>query len=398
MAESLDDAEFWLPPQFLADNESDSKDLAFVSDMSSSQFPFEFTSDLNFPVVGSSETESDEEDLMAGLTLQIARSTLDDRFKATTDSAFASENGKPRGTLSGSPQSTLCALASACGCESRGSLNEAHSGVSSPPPPLSPPSTSTWDLLNAAADQVANMRKMSRNNSIEEEYKFFHGRPGGLLNTPRKPSFVNPSAEFFLNEAVSQKQLQFQQPRQQQMMKQQSSTIWGNNNTSAKLAGWYQQNHQTAVQNRARNQNGRPLRLSPSAWPSLQQQKQESQQNGSGMRAVFLGNPLGKRECTGTGVFLPRQTRPQPETGRKPACSTVLVPARVVQALNLNLGDMCGGAHPQIQPQFNGRYTPDTDLTLRLRSNNVLSHPKRYIDRSQPQVNHEIRLPHDWTY
>lgn len=96
MAESLDDAEFWLPPQFLADDENDSKVLAFVSDRSSSQFPLKFTSDLNFPVVSSSETESDEEDFMAGLTLQIARSTLDDGFKTTTDSAFASENGKVR--------------------------------------------------------------------------------------------------------------------------------------------------------------------------------------------------------------------------------------------------------------------------------------------------------------
>lgn len=46
------------------------------------------------------------------------------------------------------------------------------------------------------------------------------------------------------------------------------------------------------------------------------------------------------------------------------ACSTVLVPARVVQALNLNLGDMCCGARPQIQHQFNGRYTPDTGKVM----------------------------------
>lgn len=100
-AENLDDAEFWLPPQFLADDHDDDKADTFRSDRSSSLFPVEFgslgfSSDLSSPVesvVGSSEAESDEEDFMAGLTLRMACSTLDDGFKAT-DSAFASENGK----------------------------------------------------------------------------------------------------------------------------------------------------------------------------------------------------------------------------------------------------------------------------------------------------------------
>lgn len=39
-------------------------------------------------------------------------------------------------------------------------------------------------------------------------------------------------------------------------------------------------------------------------------------------------------------------------------CSTVLLPARVVQALNLNLDDM--GAQPQFQPRFNANFTPDS--------------------------------------
>lgn len=39
-----------------------------------------------------------------------------------------------------------------------------------------------------------------------------------------------------------------------------------------------------------------------SAWPPMQHQI------GAGMRAVFLGAPpSGKRECAGTGVFLPRR-------------------------------------------------------------------------------------------
>ena len=55
------------------------------------------------------------------------------------------------------------------------------------------------------------------------------------------------------------------------------------------------------------------------------------------MRAVFLGtqNAGDKRECAGTGVFLPRQIGTQSETSKKTGCSIVLVPARVVQALKL---------------------------------------------------------------
>ena len=60
--------------------------------------------------------------------------------------------------------------------------------------------------------------------------------------------------------------------------------------------------------------------LCASAWPPLQQQHakqhQHHQQYGSGMRAVFLGNP--KRESTGTGVFLPRRIDSPVETKKKP--------------------------------------------------------------------------------
>jgi hypothetical protein len=119
-----------------------------------------------------------------------------------------------------------------------------------------------------------------------------------------------------------------------------------------------------------------PHALNPSAWPPLQKAQQPAP-CAAGMRAVFLTPPGAKRECTGTGVFIPRQagapTEPRKKPGRRAprpelpcfyptgffmifwlisrpawhlatACSTVLLPARVVQALNLNVEDL--GARP----------------------------------------------------
>nr|DAD35370.1 TPA_asm: hypothetical protein HUJ06_006010 [Nelumbo nucifera] len=75
------------------------------------------------------------------------------------------------------------------------------------------------------------------------------------------------------------------------------------------------------------------------------------------MRVVFLGGSSTRRECCGTDVFLPRRMGSPAESRKKPACSTVLLPARVVHALKLNFDDM--GARPRIHGVFaateNGR-------------------------------------------
>lgn len=97
MAESLDDGEFWLPPKFLNDDDLFLEEKCGGNDVKNGRhgvglYPFEFPlgfgpfgvpSDLGSPVeslVGSSETESDEEEYIAGLTHQMKRSTLEDGF------------------------------------------------------------------------------------------------------------------------------------------------------------------------------------------------------------------------------------------------------------------------------------------------------------------------------
>jgi hypothetical protein len=84
-----------------------------------------------------------------------------------------------------------------------------------------------------------------------------------------------------------------------------------------------------------------PLGLGPSAWPPLQKQAPNQQpappaSTNAGMRAVFLTPPGAKRECAGTGVFIPRQAGAPAEPRKKQgACSrpssslplTLLLPA-----------------------------------------------------------------------
>lgn len=102
MAKDSDDCEFWLPPQFLNDDDdlftemkgrrNDGRNgLGFGGDYqrgySSGFYGFGPNSDLSSPVDGSTETESDEEDYITELTRKLSRSTL-------LDSGLAYENRK----------------------------------------------------------------------------------------------------------------------------------------------------------------------------------------------------------------------------------------------------------------------------------------------------------------
>ncbi|KAA8516353.1 hypothetical protein F0562_016646 [Nyssa sinensis] len=387
MADDLDDGEFWLPPQFLTDDDilmdySNSNTINFNKRDAFGRerdngfcFPYEFPygfgsfapySDLSSPVesvVGSTETESDEEDYITGLTRKLARATLqDDLWKG--DTGFAYQNQKST-AMSGSPQSTLCAVLGGCGCKqgsSSGSPN-CPSQMSSPP---------------ATAAMSRNEDRLGSANR-------------GVLVPPRKPSPVSirtrnlnptPNVGFNSNQSLAYQQLQvthFQQLKRQQMMKQQYLSICG----QSKAVGQYQQNntHQM-IQNRAKSSGACSLDHSVSAWPTLQQSQQQLQP-GSGMRAVFLRNPRPKRECAGTGVFLPRRIGNSIETRTKPACSTVLLPDRVVQALNLNLDAMDG--HPHLPARYNDRFSPDYDAAMKYRSN-VLDAQQRRNHPPQPVV------------
>ncbi|KAI5081140.1 hypothetical protein GOP47_0004323 [Adiantum capillus-veneris] len=123
---------------------------------------------------------------------------------------------------------------------------------------------------------------------------------------------------------------------------------------------------------------------------------------GGAMRAVFLGAPTS-RECGGTGVFLPRRlgSTHHQDSKRKPACSTVLLPSHIVQALNLNVEDTLPFSHRRDLGSTHHRHLRNYQLaSQRLEPKEELSpcyFPMSHSTTLQ-EVAPNISLPSEWTY
>ncbi|XP_008785474.1 uncharacterized protein LOC103704103 [Phoenix dactylifera] len=383
MAKNLEDPEFWLPSDFLCDDffvdggekRRSEAQAAGVGDVCfSGELPYGFGSNPPSPVDSVTGTESDEDDYMAGLAQKMAHCFLQDGDKVSS-ALPCGDNVKMR-MMTGSPQSTL----SAWSASGKGSPN-GPSLVSSPlSSPMEQHKEDPWDVLYEAAGQVMRLRLNEQN---------VYAR--GLLGPSRKPfpaPSQNPQKAGCYNSPVLTKQqlqaAQFYHLKQQQLMKQQLSAAWGRQGRARVVGGGGGGGY--GGEGRC---GGRPLGL---PLPLQKQQQPQQHQQGSGMRAVFLTGPGARRESTGTGVFLPRRVGTPTESLKKPACSTVLLPARVVQALNLIPEEL--GA----QQRYPGGFVLDHD-SLVGRSNNALSHPKRNLHPQPAAVpSHDILLPPEWTY
>ncbi|TXG74203.1 hypothetical protein EZV62_002782 [Acer yangbiense] len=141
----------------------------------------------------------------------------------------------------------------------------------------------------------------------------------------------------------------------------------------------------------------------PSSTTSISYQTQtqtNQQQPGPGMRAVFLGGSASSRAGScGTGVFLPRGISYSPDQSRKkPGCATVLIPARVVQALKQHF-DKVGGGGGGFPSGINGsRSTFPLQHDANVAGGRKNSLYKQQQQQSQSMNKQEIGLPQEWTY
>jgi hypothetical protein len=234
--------------------------------------------------------------------------------------------------VAGSPQSTLCGLPAS----GEDSPNGVASQVSSPPSsPLEQTPADPWDLLYEAAGQVARLRTNSipvpTKNAAAHQGRAVvppparkHSAPGpdpkaiGVNHYPpnhlqqqieaARVSFVchtdraSISLCFAFGGSISYGlfllfQLHALKQQREQQLRSAAAAAWGLHQGEAQ---------RTAVL-------GAPPCLSSSAFPPLQ----KPQQTAAGMRAVFLSPPGAKRECTGTGVFIPRQVGAPVEPRKK---------------------------------------------------------------------------------
>ncbi|CAA0842841.1 Unknown protein [Striga hermonthica] len=345
MAQEIDDLEFLLPAELLTDD-----DLLtdFGGGFANSGG---LSSDLSSPVdsvTGSLETGgADEDDIVAELTRKLARSGLGESDISCDCTAKGLK-------LSGSPQSTLYGFKPG----SRGSPN-CDSRACSPPEAKSPLS---WDVLYAAAEEVARMRMAEEAAALYSNELFSSARKPGLVAVTQLKN--DPSTGFYPIRPQTHLSYhhQLQATKLQQMKQNQLKTIM--------------------MQNSVRRNGGGDLSygLSSSAWPTLQQSRQ---QTVTGVKTGFLGETAPKKERVGTGVFMPRRFDPNP----------VETPKNQGFYVNQTMDSI--DAH--FQTRGLGNFTHDYDAYLKKRDTLMAAYQGRII-RPQAAGNQEFSLPQEWTY
>lgn len=115
--------------------------------------------------------------------------------------------------------------------------------------------------------------------------------------------------------------------------------------------------------------------------------------SGSGMQAVFLGGS-GSRNGSpaGTGVFLPRATKDSVELKKKTGLSTVLIPTRVLEALELHFQRHSDSAATAGSPQ----HASPTDERMASKGRGS-AHRKIEMEEAIKVDEMQI-LPQEWTY
>ncbi|XP_042423747.1 uncharacterized protein LOC122011422 isoform X2 [Zingiber officinale] len=398
MAKAFEDSDVWLPDGISGDKGG--VDWKFGrKDCFPIEFPFEFAANLDSPVESATETEAsdeDGEDYVAGLTKQMARYFLQDE---DVDEAVAADTSE---AMTGSPQSTLCAPSASSNKRSPNGPSLASSPIEQRGKGKDP-----GVPLHEAAGQVQMRRRI--NEFGHRESILDCGNPNKTSPVPTSPK--KAAASYFSpNPAFTPQQLQaahvnISLPRSmetnRQAKMQQVSAARAKQSKAKSGGGAYGENTRYC----------RPLDLPASAWPpsrksppaqAQQRKPPPSSLPGRGMRTVFLHAAGSKKESTGTGVFLPRTVGNKLAPKKKTGCSTILVPDRVIQALNLNREDFA------TQPRFPGGFVLSHDVLIG--RSNAHRKPHHMAQEATPvplqlaaaaaaaAAVPESRLPREWTY
>ncbi|XP_015575494.1 uncharacterized protein LOC8279810 [Ricinus communis] len=206
------------------------------------------------------------------------------------------------------------------------------------------------------------------------------------------------SLEFQSRQALIDYQIraiQLYKLKQEEIMKQKQECLYqGQQGNGYKQIELNKQQVKQFHQNKGRACSGFGNGQKVSSWVNLQQK----QRTGSEMTAVFLGEPGSRSGSScGTGVFLPRGISNTCESRKKPGCSTVLIPARVVQALKLHFDKMGiesrpNGASFPVQLQQHDGVMVDVRYGLQMKKRNQSK------DVQSMNNHQEMGLPQEWTY
>ncbi|CAK9237753.1 unnamed protein product [Sphagnum troendelagicum] len=399
----------------------------------------------------STETEDDEDDelLLAGLA-QTMLNSQDESSSIIQQQRHRGVGGKThceaRPTVSdiethkaasGSPPSSWSSGSSSSGlhwqssstASSKGS-SQVSSRVSSPPttPSQAQQQSDAWDLLYAAAGEVIRLKTFQQKKSASVppsryHHQHVHSQPLQTHNSKEVPVKIGvvPGGMVARNPPPSRAASSLLSPPSSLPYlrnRNERTTMNGSTNEQS----W---NSSTRGDDRLKTGLGAGSGSQSRLYPVHQQQQgcgpglqkcyhghyQSERCNdyitpqwtganrggGSGMRAVFLGSG---HESSGTGVFIPRRAGNGPELKRKPACSSVLLPSRIVQLLNLNVENI--RSHPSMSSSMvnpascPGKYFSRLFSFVCCEMEDVTSCACPSI--LQQTTTPELSLPSEWTY
>nr|GFA93963.1 hypothetical protein [Tanacetum cinerariifolium] len=114
-----------------------------------------------------------------------------------------------------------------------------------------------------------------------------------------------------------------------------------------------------------------------------------------------VGRTTVKRECVGTGVFLPR---PPPESCKPQACSPANLPPRMIQSSNRSFVPITTRA--EVEAHMNGGFVTHYEMLISRRNALFLAAQQQrrssvnhsVMESPMNDNNPEVLLPQEWTY